>query len=149
MKYSLFRIEEYLEIISLLIFCFSINIFIHYMAQFLSSNESLLADIVQAIYKYKIEINLALSVLIILLIYKIIKIKKKEFRLRNLLGATIYNLIISYFIGVFCALVISWGAATIVALYLNISPMVNNGLLLIYFIYLLISLLWVNKYEQN
>ncbi|TKD70754.1 hypothetical protein FBF83_09060 [Pseudalkalibacillus hwajinpoensis] len=139
MKYSLFRFIDVFEAFAIYLICFASNLIIIYVQTLNLEGSSIIKSFLKSIIDYQLIINIFLTFIIIVFHYQFLNRRKTEISCRILVGDTMVNIIIRYIMNSLSILVFSFLLSLSLNFYLELNVTSNLYLVLIFIIYILIS----------
>lgn len=139
MKYSLFRFIDVFEAFAIYLMCFASNLIIIYVQTLNLEGSSILKSFLESIIEYQLIINIFLAFIIIVFHYQFLNRRKTEISCRILVGDRMVNIIIRYIMNSLSILLFSFLLSLSLNFFFELNITSNLYLVLIFFIYILIS----------
>lgn len=135
---SFFRVVDRFELFVLYAFCFAMNIVFEFGMHF-RSNSDILISFINEFTRYRIEINILFTFIIIVFHYQLRNRKKTEIYCRILVGDTLLHIRVRYILECLIILIITYLLTILGRFYYGFNLFSDFYLVVIFTIYMLIS----------
>ena len=147
MKKSLFRLTDMLELSFAYILCFSLNLLLDYVKT-LDLDSYLLKAFLKNFIDFQPLVVSLFTVIVTVFHYQMLQRKRAEIFCRILVGGTVFNITTRYIRDSLTILIPVYLLSSLANAYLDFDLFGNFYLVLILITYILISAVWVRKYEN-
>lgn len=147
LKKSLFRLTDVLELCIAYAFCFSLNLIFDYVKT-LELTSGIVISFFRNFSQYQTVIVILSTFLVVVFHYQFSCRKKTEVFCRILVGGTLFNIIVRYSLDCLMVLGCVYLLSVAANVYLDFGFTNNLYLVLIFIVYILISVGQVRKYEN-
>jgi hypothetical protein len=144
---SFFRISDRIELSIMYMFCFFLSIIFEFGENF-KTDSYILMIFIKNFTDYKVEINLLLTIIVVLFHYQILNRKKIEIYCRILVGDILSKITIRYIFECLLIMIVSYFISMFIKLCCNLNLYNDIYLVGVFVLYILISASQVRKYEN-
>jgi len=145
MKYSLFRFNDVFEAFAIYFFCFVSNLILLYVKVANLEGSFILMSFIESIIDYQFVISIVLTFIMMIFHYQFLNRRKVEISCRILVGDTKQKIMIRYMLNSLAILLFTFLLSLSLNFYLDLNITSNLYLVLLFIVYILISVGQVNK----